>query len=331
MKRYITQNGIRLFTVDAVEVAQRVGLGSHINTVLQAAFFQIADLMPVEEALDYMKDAARKSYARKGDAVVAKNVAAIEEGAQKCVEVAVPASWADAPLDENAAEANVPAVVENILRPVNAQKGDEPARQRLRRLRGRHHRHGPDRLRKARHRREDARVESPKRASSATAAPSCAPTPPSAPTCLTRTRRKTPPKGFTTVALKGGKNLPEGTRYAIQVSPVRLHQLRQLRRRVPGQGRAGHAARPSSPIQARKLWDFGLSHLRQGRTRSTAYTVKGSQFKQPLLEFSAACAGCGETPYAKLLTQLFGDRVYWANATGCSQAWGSPCPASPTR
>ena len=103
----------------------RVGLGSHINTVLQAAFFKISGLMPVEQALDYMKDAARKSYARKGDAVVASNVAAIEEGAQKCVEVAVPASWANAELDELDGDEGLPAVVANILRPVNAQKGDE--------------------------------------------------------------------------------------------------------------------------------------------------------------------------------------------------------------
>ena len=325
MKRYIAQNGIRLFTVDAVEVAQRVGLGSHINTVLQAAFFQIAGLMPVEEALDYMKDAARKSYARKGDAVVAKNVAAIEEGAQKCVEVAVPASWADAPLDENAAEADVPAVVENILRPVNAQKGDDLP---VSAFAG--YEDGVIDMGLTAYEKRGIAVKTPAwNAEACIQCNRCAFVCPHAairPYLLDRDEAQNAPEGFTTVALKGGKNLPEGTRYAIQVSQFDCTSCGSCADVCPAGALDMQPAKLTD--QARKLWDYGLT-ISDKDGAFDPYTVKGSQFKQPLLEFSAACAGCGETPYAKLLTQLFGDRVYWANATGCSQAWGSPFPGIP--
>ena len=325
MKRYIAQNGIRLFTADAVEVAQRVGLGSHINTVLQAAFFQIAGLMPVEEALDYMKDAARKSYARKGDAVVAKNVAAIEEGAQKCVKVAVPASWADAPLDESAAEADVPAVVENILRPVNAQKGDDLP---VSAFAG--YEDGVIDMGLTAYEKRGIAVKTPAwNAEACIQCNRCAFVCPHAairPYLLDQDEAQNAPEGFTTVALKGGKNLPEGTRYAIQVSQFDCTSCGSCADVCPAGALDMQPAKLTD--QARKLWDFGLT-ISDKDGAFDPYTVKGSQFKQPLLEFSAACAGCGETPYAKLLTQLFGDRVYWANATGCSQAWGSPFPGIP--
>ena len=325
MKRYIAQNGIRLFTVDAVEVAQRVGLGSHINTVLQAAFFQIAGLMPVEEALDYMKDAARKSYARKGDAVVAKNVAAIEEGAQKCVEVAVPASWADAPLDESAAEADVPAVVESILRPVNAQKGDDLP---VSAFAG--YEDGVIDMGLTAYEKRGIAVKTPAwNAEACIQCNRCAFVCPHAairPYLLDEQEAAQAPEGFETVALKGGKSLPEGTRYAIQVSQFDCTSCGSCADVCPAGALDMQPAKLTD--QARKLWDFGLT-ISDKDDAFDPYTVKGSQFKQPLLEFSAACAGCGETPYAKLLTQLFGDRVYWANATGCSQAWGSPFPGIP--
>ena len=325
MKRYIAQNGIRLFTVDAVEVAQRVGLGSHINTVLQAAFFQIAGLMPVDEALDYMKDAARKSYASKGDAVVAKNVAAIDEGAQKCVEVAVPASWADAPLVEPADQVDVPAVVENILRPVNAQKGDDLP---VSAFAG--YEDGVIDMGLTAYEKRGIAVKTPAwNAEACIQCNRCAFVCPHAairPYLLDQNEAQNAPEGFTTVALKGGKNLPEGARYAIQVSQFDCTSCGSCADVCPAGALDMQPAQLTD--QARKLWDFGLT-LSDKDGAFDPYTVKGSQFKQPLLEFSAACAGCGETPYAKLLTQLFGDRVYWANATGCSQAWGAPYPGIP--
>ena len=134
------------------------------------------------------------------------------------------------------------------------------------------------------------------------------------------------PAGFETAALKGGKNLPEGMRFTIQVSQFDCTSCGSCADVCPANALVMEPVKLTET--SRELWEYGLGLTDKGSVFDP-YTVKGSQFKQPLLEFSAACAGCGETPYAKLLTQLFGDRVYWANATGCSQAWGSPFPGIP--
>ena len=325
MKRYIAQNGIRLFTVDAVEIAHRVGLGSHINTVLQASFFKISGLMPVEEALDYMKDAARKSYARKGDAVVASNVAAIEEGAQKCVEVAVPASWANAELDACTSDEGLPAVVTNILRPVNAQKGDELP---VSAFAG--YEDGVIDMGLTAYEKRGIAVKTPTwKADACIQCNRCAFVCPHAairPYLASEEETAAAPAGFETAALKGGRNLPEGMRFTIQVSQFDCTSCGSCADVCPANALVMEPVKLTKA--SRELWEYGLGLTDKGSVFDP-YTVKGSQFKQPLLEFSAACAGCGETPYAKLLTQLFGDRVYWANATGCSQAWGSPFPGIP--
>ncbi len=325
MKREIARKHIRLFTVDAIEIANRLGLGSHINTVLQAAFFKIAGLMPAEEALARMKDAARTSYARKGDAVVAKNVAAIEEGAAKCTEVAVPASWADAEADAPAADENLPAAVTGILRPVNAQKGDDLP---VSAFAG--YEDGVMDMGLTAYEKRGIAVKTPAwNADACIQCNRCAFVCPHAairPYLVNGEEAAAAPAGFETVALKGGKNLPEDMRYTIQVSQFDCTSCGSCANVCPANALSMEPAQLTDA--ARELWDFGLGLSDKGRVFDP-YTVKGSQFKQPLIEFSAACAGCGETPYAKLLTQLYGDRVYWANATGCSQAWGSPFPGIP--
>ena len=325
MKRYIAQNDIRLFTVDAVEVAQRVGLGSHINTVLQAAFFKISGLMPVEEALDYMKDAARKSYARKGDAVVAKNVAAIEEGAQKCVEIDVPVSWADAELVAPASTEGLPAIVKNILQPVNAQKGDELP---VSAFAG--YEDGIIDVGLTAYEKRGIAVKTPSWKSDACIQCNrCAFVCPHAairPFLVSNEEAAAAPAGFETAKLKGGKNLPEDIRFSLQVSQFDCTSCGSCADVCPSDALVMEPAKLDD--ESRALWDFCIELSDKG-CLFDPYSVKGSQFKQPLLEFSAACAGCGETPYAKLLTQLFGERVYWANATGCSQAWGAPYPGIP--
>ncbi len=325
MKRHIARNNIRLFTVNAVEVAQRVGLGSHINTVLQAAFFKISGLMPVDQALDYMKDAARTTYASKGEAVVAKNVAAIDEGAAKCVEVSVPAAWADAEPDAPACCDGLPAVVTGILQPVNAQKGDDLP---VSAFAG--YEDGVIDMGLTAYEKRGIAVKTPVwKADACIQCNRCAFVCPHAairPYLVSDAEAAAAPAGFETVALKGGRNLPEGMRYTIQVSQFDCTSCASCATVCPAGALSMEPAKLTDA--ARDLWDFGLSLTDKGRLFDP-YTVKGSQFKQPLVEFSAACAGCGETPYAKLLTQLFGDRVYWANATGCSQAWGAPFPGIP--
>ena len=324
MRRYLANNGVRLFTIDAVEIAQRVGLGSHINTVLQSAFFAITGLMPAEQALDYMKDAARSSYARKGEAVVASNIAAIEEGAAKVVEVEVPASWAQAEDGEPTAEsAQLPRVVTRILQPVNAQKGDELP---VSAFAG--YEDGVIDMGLTAYEKRGIAVRLPRwDASSCIQCNRCSFVCPHAslrPYLLSEPELASAPAGLVSAPAKG--KAAAGLAYSLVLSEYDCTGCGSCASVCPSSSLAMEDARPNSASQA--AWSYALG-LSDKPGLFDQYSVKGSQFKTPLLEFSAACAGCGETPYAKLLTQLFGERVYWANATGCSQAWGSPFPGIP--
>ncbi|MGN0037584.1 MAG: pyruvate:ferredoxin (flavodoxin) oxidoreductase [Coriobacteriales bacterium] len=323
MRRYLAENGIRLFTIDAVEIAQRVGLGSHINTVLQSAFFSITGLMPAEQALDYMKDAARTSYARKGEAVVASNIAALEEGASRVVEVEVPASWAQAQDPAPAATPELPRVVSGILQPVNAQKGDELP---VSAFAG--YEDGVIDMGLTAYEKRGIAVRLPRwDASSCIQCNRCSFVCPHAairPYLLSEQERAAAPQGVAVADAKG--KAAKGLGYALQLSEFDCTGCGSCASVCPSGSLAMEAAHPCE--QTKATWDYCLG-LSEKPGLFDQYSVKGSQFKTPLLEFSAACAGCGETPYAKLLTQLFGERVYWANATGCSQAWGSPFPGIP--
>ncbi|MDD6768663.1 MAG: pyruvate:ferredoxin (flavodoxin) oxidoreductase [Coriobacteriaceae bacterium] len=323
MKRYLALHGIRLFTIDAVEIAQRVGLGNHINTVLQSAFFAITGLMPASEALDYMKEAARTSYARKGEAVVASNVAAIEEGAAKVVEVKVPACWAQAVDEPAAPAAQLPAAVTGILQPVNAQKGDELP---VSAFAG--YEDGSIELGLTAYEKRGIAVRLPRwDATSCIQCNRCSFVCPHAslrPYLLSDEERAGAPVGLESAPAKG--KAAAGLSYSLVLSEFDCTGCGSCAQVCPSSSLAMEDARPNG--ESRAAWDYALG-LSDKPGLFDSYSVKGSQFNTPLLEFSAACAGCGETPYAKLLTQLFGERVYWANATGCSQAWGSPFPGIP--
>jgi len=323
-RRQVAQKGVRLYTIDATAIARSLGLGGHINMVLQAAFFRLANVIPAEDAARYMKDAAAKTYGLKGREVVAKNQAAVDAGMANVVSVPVPAEWADAKDPEPLPDSR-PAVVRNLLEPINAQKGDDLPVSAFRGY-------------------EDGRIDMgltayEKRAIAVTVPKwdaekclqcnRCALVCPHAvirPYLLTDAETAAAPKDFVTVPAKG--RAAEGLRFAMQVSNADCTGCGSCVASCPAKEKALTMVPAASVSMDTEQWDYALGLSDKGDVFEP-YSVKGSQFRRPLVEFSAACAGCGETPYAKLLTQLFGPRAYWANATGCSQAWGSPMPGIP--
>ncbi len=324
VRRKIAEKNIKFYMIDANKIAQELGLGSHTNTVLQASFFALMQVIPTAEALDMIKAATRKSYFTKGDEVIAKNIAAIDAGAEGLVKVEVPAAWASAKAEEKAEEKEVPEVVKRLLEPINKQKGDDLPVSAFKDY-------------------EDGRIDMgltayEKRgialkvpvwdASKCIQCNRCALVCPHAvirPYLLNDEEKANAPAGFKTIPATGAA---KGLHFTMQISTYDCTGCGSCVSCCPAKEKAITMEPVSLCEQQKKDWDYGLSIADKGDLFNV-YTIKGSQFRQPLIEFSAACAGCGETPYAKLLTQLFGDRVYWANATGCSQAWGSPMPGIP--
>ena len=327
VKKIIADNEIKVYIINATEIAHRLGLGNHTNTVLQAAFFKISQLMDVEKALDFMKEAARKAYFAKGSKVVNMNVEAIEEGAEKVVAVKVPDDWKDAVDDRQPDDPNLPDVVRNILFPINRQKGDDLP---VSTFKG--YEDGTIDVGLTAYEKRAIAVQVPEWDSSkCLQCNQCSFVCPHAairPYIVSEEEAKNAPEGFETVKLNGVKDTD--MKFTLQVSAHDCTGCGSCVASCPAKEKAIKMV-PSDFSDADALkerWNYGLSLSDKGDLFNPN-TVKGSQFRTPLVEFSAACAGCGETPYAKLLTQLFGDRIYWANATGCSQAWGAPMPGIP--
>ena len=326
VRRQIAEKNINFYVIDANKIAQELGLGSHTNTVLQASFFALMQVIPTEEALEMIKSATRKTYFAKGDDVVAKNVAAIDAGATQLVKVEVPDSWKNAEeLCEAAATADVPAVVTGILEPINKQKGDDLP---VSAFKG--YEDGRIDLGLTAYEKRGIALKVPVWDSSkCIQCNKCALVCPHAvirPYLLNDEEKANAPEGFETVPALGAA--AKGLHFSMQVSTYDCTGCGSCVACCPAKEKAISMEPVTLAEEQKTLWNYGLEISDKGDLFNP-YTIKGSQFRQPLIEFSAACAGCGETPYAKLLTQLFGDRVYWANATGCSQAWGSPMPGIP--
>ena len=325
VRKQIADKNIQFYMIDANKIAQELGLGNHTNTVLQASFFSLMEVIPTEEALEMIKAATRKTYFTKGDDVIARNVAAIDAGATSLVKVNVPASWADAVEEAAASDENVPAVVKRLLEPINKQKGDDLPVSAFKDY-------------------EDGRIDMGLTAfekrgialkvpvwdsSKCIQCNKCALVCPHAvirPYLLNDEEKANAPEGFETIPATGAA--AKGLHFSLQVSTYDCTGCGSCVASCLAKEKAIEMKPVDLKESQKDTWNYGLSISDKGDL-FPVYSVKGSQFRQPLIEFSAACAGCGETPYAKLLTQLFGDRVYWANATGCSQAWGAPMPGIP--
>ena len=322
VKRALAEKQARLCTIDANGIASRLGLGDHASMVLQSAFFSLADIIPMEEAVGYMKKAAEKTFSKKGEQVVQMNLAAIDEGVRGVTVVSVPDSWKLAEEAAPSVEENVPDFIEKILRPCNALKGDDlPVSTFI------GYEDGTMPLGTTAYEKRGIATRLPVWDSAACIQCNrCSLVCPHAvirPYLLNEEETAKAPADFVTVPAKGVK----GLNFSLQISDMDCTGCGSCVACCPMTGKALRMERVTGELSVTSAWKYGLTVSEKDVFK--AETVKGSQFRQPLCEFSGACAGCGETPYAKLLTQLYGDRMYWANATGCSQAWGAAMPSIP--
>ena len=332
MKKILAERHINFYTIDGIKIGKEIGLGGRINTVLQSAFFKIADIIPADKAKELMKAAAKKSYMKKGQAIVDMNYAAIDRGMEDLKKVEIPADWANA-VDNSVAdkaEGNGALVeyVNEILKPVNAYKGNKlPVSTFM------DHVDGTAPNGSAAYEKRGIAVDVPEwNPENCIQCNRCAIVCPHAvirPVAMTADELAKAPEGTKSLPMMGLKDL----NFVMTVSTLDCTGCGACAQVCPGKKGAKALTMQTIDSQRHKqaVFDYALTleDKPEVHEKFKFTTVKGSQFKQPLLEFSGACAGCGETPYAKLVTQLFGDRMFIANATGCSSIWGASAPATP--
>ena len=329
MKRYIANNNINFYMVNAIDKAKEIGMGKRTNTILQSAFFKIANIIPIDQAVEYMKAAAKKSYLKKGEAVVEMNYKAIDAGVDAIVKVDVPESWKDATDDakESALEGDRPELlkfVKEIVEPVGQMNGDElPVSAFM------DHADGTFPQGSAAYEKRGVAVD----------VPTWDPT-----KCIQCNQCSfvCPHAAIRPVAMTAEEaaNAPASTKFAekpiiktdykftIAVSPLDCMGCGLCVATCPAKEKALSMVPQETQLDQAEAWNYGVNKVSIKRDLF-APNVKNSQFAQPLLEFSGSCAGCAETSYARLITQLFGERMYISNATGCSSIWGGSAPATP--
>ncbi len=334
VKKFIADHNIKFYVIDGIKIGKEIGLGGRINTVLQSAFFKLANIIPEEQAIDLMKAAAKATYGRKGDAIVQMNYDAIDAGAKQVVEIQVPESWKDAEAEDIIAKdvagkrQDVVDFVNNIQHAVNAQEGNNLPVSAFK-----DYVDGTTPSGAAAYEKRGIAVDIPVwNPENCIQCNRCAYVCPHAvirPVALTDEEVAAAPEGLKTLPMTGMANY----KFAITVSALDCTGCGSCANVCPGKKGAKALAMENmeANIGEQKYFDYAVELPAKADVveKFKENTVKGSQFKQPLLEFSGACAGCGETPYAKLITQLFGDRMYIANATGCSSIWGNSSPSTP--
>ncbi|MBN1849526.1 MAG: pyruvate:ferredoxin (flavodoxin) oxidoreductase [Deltaproteobacteria bacterium] len=323
LKRVIAQKQLNFYNIDAVKIASEVGLGGRINMVMQAAFFKIANVIPPDEALNLMKDAIKKTYGKKGDKVVQMNIDAVDKSISALKKVTVPKSWATAG-QEKYLERDEPEFVTDVMRPMLAQKGDQLPVSAF----------SPDGIfptATTQYEKRGIAINVPEWIpENCIQCNQCSFVCPHAvirPVLATDEDLENAPKGFITVEAKG-KEL-KGFRYRIQISPLDCTGCGNCAQVCPAKEKALVMKPLISQTEAQVPNHIFSTELPIRDDLMPVTSVKGSQFRQPLFEFSGACPGCGETPYIKVITQLYGDRMLIANATGCSSIYGGSAPSCP--
>ncbi|MDY5178422.1 MAG: pyruvate:ferredoxin (flavodoxin) oxidoreductase [Eubacteriales bacterium] len=321
MKQTIAKKHIRFYNMDAVKLAREVGMGNRINTIMQSAFFKLAEIIPADEAIDYMKAAAKKSYAKKGEDVVQKNYAAIDIGVTGITEINYPEAWATATSGATAMHVSDDPYFVDFIKPILAQQGDKLPVSKLAA-------DGYVPTGTTKYEKRGIAVEVPvwipenciQCNQCALVCPHASIRP------FVMTEETEAPETF---VAKKANGVGDGKLFRIQVSPYDCTGCGSCVNVCPAKTKALKMA-PLAEVEKveNDNWNFAMDLPTLDLPVNKA-TVKGSQFLQPMFEFSGACAGCGETPYVKLVTQLFGDRMIVANATGCSSIYGGSAPTCP--
>ncbi len=328
-KKYIADNNIQLYTINAIDKAMEIGMGKRTNTILQSAFFKLANVMPIDEAVEYMKSAAKKSYGKKGDAVVEMNYKAIDAGVDAIHKVEVPASWSNPEVDEAPAKlTGLPEtvkMVEEILIPVALNDGDSLPVSAFKDMAD-----GQFPVGASAYEKRGTAVMVPEwDAEKCIQCNNCAFVCSHAtirPFMLNEEEVKAAPSH---IKLADTKPKAGEYKYTMSVSPLDCMGCGECITVCPVPGKAIAMVPQESQSHEQPVWDYLVANVGKKPGMPADNTVKGSQFNQPLLEFSGACAGCAETAYARLVTQLFGEQMYISNATGCSSIWGGPAAACP--
>ncbi|MBE7024400.1 MAG: pyruvate:ferredoxin (flavodoxin) oxidoreductase, partial [Ruminococcaceae bacterium] len=324
VKKYIAENDIEFYTINAVDVAVKVGLGpNRINMVTQSAFFKLSNVIDFDKAVELIKAAIKKTYGKKGDEIVKMNCDAVDGAIEALVKIDVPASWKDA-VDKDTKENNVPDFIKNIVQPVNAQAGNKLPVSTFAGIEDGTFETGTSRFEK-----RGVAVNVP--AWDITKCIQCnqcslvCPHAAIRPVLLNADEAANKPEGFETKAATGF----QGMEYRIQVSPLDCLGCGVCAQVCPAKEKA-LTMKPIAEVECEAPnWEFAMTVSSKQDEIDITKSTKNSQFATPMLEFSGACAGCGETPYIKLITQLFGDRMMVANATGCTSIWGGSAPSMP--
>lgn len=323
MKRTIAQKKVKFYNIDAVKIANEIGLGNRINMIMQTGFFKLANVIPIDEAIALLKDSIKKTYGKKGEKIVNMNISAVDQAIDKIVEINYPESWAEL-RDETVSAKDEPEFIKNVLRPIAALQGDKLPVSRFE----------PDGIFPVGTSKFEKRGVAinvpqwiPENCIQCNQCSFVCPHAAIRPVLLTEEEKQIAPSQFKTVEAKG-KEL-EGYYFRIQVSPLDCLGCGSCVEVCPAKEKA-LVMKPLFTQKDVEAENFEFAtHVEPKDNLLPKTSVKGSQFQQPLLEFSGACAGCGETPYVKVVTQLFGDRMYIANATGCSSIWGGTAPSIP--
>jgi len=325
IRRFIARNNISFYIIDAIGIASEIGLGGRINMIMQSAFFKLANVIPVEDAVQYLKDSIEKTYGKKGEKIVEMNKTAVDRGIDALVKVNIPATWVDA-VDEKLPEKQVPDFVKNIQMLMAKNEGDDLPVSAFSGIED-----GTFPLGTTAYEKRGIAVMVPEwQIDKCIQCNQCSYICPHAtvrPFLLNEDEKAKAPGTFKTKSALG-KGL-EGLHYRIQVSPLDCTGCGNCADVCPAPGKALVMKPAEEEIEMESLnWEFAVGVTAKEGLMDRK-TIKGSQFSKPLFEFNGACPGCGETPYVKLLTQLYGDRMMIANATGCSSIYGASAPSIP--